>query len=110
MRKYEGCVLLEPGLTDETLAAELAELEKVMMAAGIGIVHKDLWGKRNLAYPIRKKTEGYYWIFYFEGEPQSVKRVSDSLRTRESLLRYLFLVRKKFPQFGAPTNGQSQSE
>jgi small subunit ribosomal protein S6 len=98
-RKYEGCILLDPGLNEEILAGELLEIEKIVQSAGVTIVHKDLWSKRNLAYPIKKKTEGYYWIIYFEGEPQSIKKITDALKTRETVLRFLFLARNRFPEF-----------
>ncbi len=97
-KKYEACVLIVPDLAPEALELELAEVEKVMVDAGASVAQKDVWTKRQLAYPIKKKTEGVYAIFYVEAEKTAVKKITDTLRMRNNLLRFLIISKKKFPK------------
>lgn len=57
------------------------------------LVKEDLWGARDLAYPIKKQTKGYYAHFELEGDPKVVKDLDKSLKVEEDIIGYL-LVRK----------------
>lgn len=54
---------------------------------------EDLWGKRSLAYPIKRQTQGYFAHFEIEANPKNAKGIDKSLKEEEDILRYL-LVRK----------------
>lgn len=56
-------------------------------------VKEDLWGQRDLSYPIKKQTKGYFAHFEFETDPQIAKTLDKSLKIEEDILRYL-LIRK----------------
>ncbi|KKS47558.1 30S ribosomal protein S6 [Candidatus Gottesmanbacteria bacterium RIFCSPLOWO2_02_FULL_42_29] len=55
------------------------------------IVKKSLFGKRELAYPIKKETKGNYWIYNLELDPGAVSQFSQKLKMEESVLRFLLL-------------------
>lgn len=96
-RKYEGCFLLKPELSEEENAKEMSYIESQISENGGKIVKRDVWGKKYLAYPIKKKKEAFYYIVYFTAPPSSLSSVSDGLRRRENIMRYLFLQKKRFP-------------
>jgi small subunit ribosomal protein S6 len=55
------------------------------------LLKEDLWGARDLAYPIQHQTKGYYAHYEFEGEPNSVSPIDRSLKIDENVLRYLLV-------------------
>jgi len=109
VRKYEACFLLKADLLEEVFEKEIALIEEIIRKNGGEIVKKELWGRKNLSYPIKKKTEAIYYLFYFESSPDSLKKIEDTLREKESILRYLFLLRKKLPR-EETVNVKSQPE
>ncbi|HOJ39082.1 MAG TPA: 30S ribosomal protein S6 [bacterium] len=100
MRKYEGCFLLRADLSEEGLKSEINFVEQTMTAAGAQIVKQEMWGRKNLAFPIKKKTEAVYYLFYFQAEPGLLAKIEPNFRVRENILRYLFLLRKQLPRDG----------
>jgi small subunit ribosomal protein S6 len=75
LRPYEILVIVDPKPTDEELGIEV---DKV-----------DNWGKRRLAYDIRKQREGTYAVFEAKAEPSMVKELERQLRLNENVLRFL---------------------
>ncbi len=96
LRKYEFCLLLAPELDQDGLEKETASISEIMTSAGASVIHRELWGRRGLMYPVKKKKEGYYYLFYIEAEPEVLKKIEDGLRHRESVLRVLSIARKEF--------------
>ena len=89
MRSYEIVFIVHPDL-DEAAGGETVEKVKGWIIAGDGVVEKvDFWGKRQLAYPIRKRREGYYILMEVRMPPQGVARVERNMRIHEPIMRYL---------------------
>jgi len=97
-RNYEACFLIRADLSDEDVASEVKFIEEAISKAGGELVKTDVWGKRTLAYPIRKKSEAVYAFFYFRGAPGMIANLKEVFAVRETVLRYLFLQRKALPQ------------
>ncbi|HOL21256.1 MAG TPA: 30S ribosomal protein S6 [bacterium] len=97
-RKYEGCFLLRPDMEDDAREKEISFIEGQISGNGGQIVKRDIWGKKYLAYPIKKEREAFYYIVYFRALPGSLPSISEGLRRRENIIRYLFLQRKRFPE------------
>lgn len=108
LRKYEFCTLIDAALDQKGLEEETQAISEIMSSIGANIIHKELWGRRGLAYPIKKKNEGYYYIFYLESEPDAVKKIQDVLKHRDSVLRMLIIAKKEFPEF--MKNGKSEPQ
>ncbi len=90
MRNYEMLVILDAGI--ENQSEETAKIEEVVTNLGGTVKKTDAWGKKTLAYPIRKKTEGYYVLFNFELEPAQTFELKRILGLRANLYRFLLLV------------------
>lgn len=98
LRPYEILVILDPRATDEDAAALLAQLGEQVAALGAEVIRTDNWGRRRLAYEIRKQREGIYAVFEVRAEPAAVKEFERQLRLNENVLRFLSTrvpVRKK---------------
>ena len=89
MREYELVFVVHPDL-DDSAFKELVDRVKSWITDGGGQVSKvDLWGKRKLAYPIRKQKEGQYVIMKTQMSPAYCSQLERNLRLQEPVLRYL---------------------
>ena len=77
---------------EENEAEALTENVKGIIENGGNIIHTDVWGKRRLAYPIRKRGEGYYVVFVFESETGFIVQLNQALRVIEPILRHMIVV------------------
>jgi small subunit ribosomal protein S6 len=92
MRTYELAIVADPRLSDEEFTALVDEYKGMISARGGELVREELWGKRKLAYPIRKLTEGRYTFLYLQMEPGSagvIPEVELRLSQNDKVLRYL---------------------
>lgn len=78
---------------DEKARKELLDDVEKKAKAEKSKIKSDLWGARDLAYPIKKQTKGYYVHFEFETEPKVAKDLDKSLKVEENIIRFL-LVRR----------------
>jgi len=97
VRKYEACILLKADLNDVQLGEELKFVEDTIKKSG-EIVKIESLGVRNLAYPIKKKKEGFFSIFYFQSPPSLINEIKTKLDSKENILRYMIINRKRLPQ------------
>jgi small subunit ribosomal protein S6 len=86
VRNYELMVILDPELEERTIAPSLDRFLTVVTKAG-GTVKTEIWGRRRLAYEIKKQVEGIYAIVTIESEPAAVAELDRQLNLNESVLR-----------------------
>ena len=77
---------------EENEANELIDNVKGIIEGGGNLIHLDVWGKRRLAYPIQKRSEGYYAVYVFECDPNFVAQVNQALRVIEAILRHMIVL------------------
>ena len=90
MTNYEVMFIIDPTLEDEKKDATV-ETVKDIIAAGGEVGNVDVWGMRKLAYPIQKKTEGYYVVIEFKAEPTLPKELDRRLKISDSVMRHLIV-------------------
>jgi small subunit ribosomal protein S6 len=91
-------VIIDPRPADEEVAALLTQLSEQVTSLGAEVIKMENWGKRRLAYDIRKQREGTYAVLEVSAEPSTIKEFERQLRLNESVLRFLSTrvpVRKK---------------
>jgi small subunit ribosomal protein S6 len=86
VRNYELMVILDPELEERTIAPSLDRFLSVVTKSG-GTVKSEIWGRRRLAYEIKKQIEGVYAIVTIESEPAAVAELDRQLNLNESVLR-----------------------
>lgn len=91
MKQYETMVLLDAMLSDDVIASEVQSFADKITAAG-EILRRDDWGKRKLAYSIKKRQHGFYVIFYYKAEAATVASVEAALKLNENVLRWMTLA------------------
>lgn len=95
MQEYELGIIVRPTLTEEVVQSVVEKLKSIVVGQG-GVVNSvDFWGKRKLAYPIEKHTEGYYVFLRFTLPPQNVAEVSRVARYTEDIIRHTLVKEEK---------------
>ena len=87
MRTYEVMVILEPSLEERTVGPSLDKYLNVIRKDGGSVESVDIWGRRRMAYEIKKNQEGIYAVVTLNAEPDSVKELDRQLTLNESVLR-----------------------
>ena len=88
LKPYELLLIITPD-HDENEAEALTNQVKSIIESGGTLLKVDPWGKKRLAYPIRKRSEGYYVLYIFESAPSFVAELNQSLHVIETILRYM---------------------
>jgi small subunit ribosomal protein S6 len=87
MRHYELMVILDPELEERTVAPSLDRFLNVVRKGGGSVENVNIWGRRKLAYEIKKKTEGIYAVVDMQAEPDLAKELDRQLNLNEAVLR-----------------------
>ncbi|WP_310526850.1 30S ribosomal protein S6 [Nocardioides sp.] len=86
-RAYEVMVILDPSLEERTIEPSLDKYLNVIRKDGGTVDKVDVWGRRRLAYEVKKNAEGIYAVISLTAEPATVKEFDRQLTLNESILR-----------------------
>ncbi len=92
MREYELTFIVHPELDENAFNDTLERVTGWITESGGEVVKTDLWGKRTLAYPIRKQIEGRYVLMNIRIDPQFGAELERNLRFLEPVLRFLLIT------------------
>jgi small subunit ribosomal protein S6 len=87
MRRYELMIILDPNIEERTVAPSIDQFLGVVKTDGGSVEKVDVWGRRRLAYDIKKKSEGIYAVIDLTAQPDTVKELDRQLNLNESILR-----------------------
>lgn len=87
MRRYEVMVILDPSIEERAVAPTLDQFLSVVKNGGGSVEKVDVWGRRRLAYEIKKKSEGLYAVIDLTAEPAVVKELDRQLSLSETVMR-----------------------
>jgi small subunit ribosomal protein S6 len=87
VRAYEVMVILDPSVEERTVENSLDKYLNVIRADGGTVESVDVWGRRRLAYEVKKNAEGIYAVITLNAEPATVKEFDRQLSLNESILR-----------------------
>jgi small subunit ribosomal protein S6 len=97
LKQYEETIVFDGSLENEQINAELKKVEDIIQSHGATISDINRWGRRKMAYPIRKKEQGYYVIITFETDGPSITGIEHEYELNEAILRYLTIAVEKQP-------------
>ena len=95
LKQYETVFIATPVLSDDQIKEAVAKYRDFITAEGGEIVNEEDWGLRKLAYPIQKKTTGFYHLFEFKADSQFIAKLETQYRRDERILRFLTFVMDK---------------
>ena len=96
MNNYETVFILTPVLSDVQMKEAVEKFKNLLTDQGAEIVNEENWGLRKLAYPIDKKTTGFYTFLEFKADPSVVARLEVNFRRDERVIRFLTIKQDHF--------------
>jgi small subunit ribosomal protein S6 len=92
MRKYELVCIVQPDLDETAYTAVVDRVKGWVSESGGTVDIVDSWGRRRLAFPIRKHRDGQYVLMNLSMDPASTRELERNLRFQESILRHMLSV------------------
>ena len=89
LKDYETVFIATPVLSDSQIKEAVKKYRDFITGNAGEIVHEEDWGLRKLAYPIQKKTTGFYHLIQFKADPTIVEKLEIQFRRDERIIRYL---------------------
>ncbi|OWY21269.1 30S ribosomal protein S6 [Sphingobacteriales bacterium UPWRP_1] len=96
LKSYECVLIFTPVLTAEEVEKVVGDYQELIKSQGGEIVHTDFWGLKTLAYPIKKKTTGFYLILEYSAPATSIAKLEVYYKRDERILRFLTVQLDKF--------------
>jgi small subunit ribosomal protein S6 len=91
MKFYETGLLIAPNLSEEDVEQLIGQAAEVISQREGKLVNQERWGKRRLAYPIKRHGEAFYVFFHYEGKPDIPTELERRFKQTDTVLRYLTL-------------------
>ena len=96
LNHYETVFIVTPVLSDAQMKEAVQKYKDLITGEGGEIVHEEDWGLQKLAYPIQKKTTGYYYLIEFKAKGEFIRKFETEYRRDERVIRYLTFAMDKF--------------
>jgi len=94
--QYETVFISTPVLSDVQIKEAVSKFKGIITENGGEIVNEEDWGLRKLAYPIQKKSTGFYHLFEFKAEPELIEKLELQYRRDERIIRFLTFKQDKY--------------
>ena len=96
MNQYETVFILTPVLSDVQMKEAVETFKGILTAEGAEIVNEENWGLKKLAYPIQKKSTGFYQLIEFNADPTVIDKLELNFRRDERVIRFLTFKQDKY--------------
>ena len=93
MRQYETGFVLSPTLSEEETAQFVQQMAEVVVQKKGRMVKQDIWGKRRLAFPIKRFQEGVYVFFTYEGAGDISTELERRFKQADAVIRFMTVLR-----------------
>ena len=110
MNQYETVFILTPVLSDDQMKEAVEKFKGILTSNGAEIINEELWGLKKLAYPIEKKSTGFYVLVEFKAEPTVIKTLEVNYRRDERVIRYITIKNEKYAAQYAEKRRNKQKE
>ena len=94
--RYETVFITTPVLSEAQMKEAVEKFKNLIVSNGGEIVHEENWGLKKLAYPIQKKSTGFYYLIEFEAESTLVQTLEIDYRRDERIIRFLTFRMDKY--------------
>lgn len=110
LKQYETVFIATPVLSDVQMKEAVAKYLDLIKENGGEVVYDQDWGLRKLAYPIQKKTTGFYHLIEFKAEPEFIAKLETQYRRDERIIRFLSFAMDKHAIAYAERRRANQAE
>ena len=94
--QYETVFILTPVLSEQQMTETVEKFKAWLTEKGAELLNEENWGMKKMAYPIQKKSTGFYTLLEFKAEPEVIERLEVAYRRDERVLRYLTVKLDKY--------------
>ena len=91
MRDYELAFIIQPNVDDEGVTGAVEKVTQFVQTVSGEVTSVNVWGRRNLAYPIDNHREGIYVLVQAKLPPSSLPELEGTLKLSEEIIRYLLV-------------------
>ncbi len=95
IKQYETVFIATPVLSEAQMKEAVAKYTDLITSNGGEIVYQEDWGRKELAYPIQKKTSGFYYLIEFKADSQFIATLETQYRRDERIIRFLTFAMDK---------------
>lgn len=95
-KQYETVFIVTPVLSEAQVKETVKKFRDIITEHDGEIVNEEDWGLRKLAYPIQKKSTGFYQLFEFNADPTFAKTLETQFRRDERIIRFLTFAQDKY--------------
>ena len=96
MNQYETVFIMTPVLSDQQMKETVEKFKGILAAQGAEIINEESWGLKKMAYPIQKKSTGFYQLIEFKAEPTAIDKLEIAYRRDERVIRFLTVKNEKY--------------
>jgi small subunit ribosomal protein S6 len=107
LKAYEVIVILDPAMTEEEVERQIDEIKELVIKGNGEIQDIQRWGKRRLAYLVKKRREGYYVLFRLMIDPKTLSSLEKNFKISEKILKYM-KVRSEESRVAPPEKAEAK--
>jgi len=96
MNHYETVFITTPVLSEGQMKEAVEKFSGILKDGGAEITHQEDWGLKKLAYPIQKKSTGFYYLIEFKAEGDVIQKLETEYRRDERIIRFLTFKMDKY--------------
>ena len=96
MNQYETVFILTPVLSEPQMKEAVEKFKGILADRGAEIINEESWGMKKMAYPIQKKSTGFYAFLEFKAEPGVIEKLEVAYRRDERVLRFITVKNEKY--------------
>ena len=96
MNQYETVFIVTPVLSEPQVKEAVKKFRDIITDNGGELIHDEDWGMKKMAYPIHKKTTGFYHLFEFKSQPAFVDKLETEYRRDEKIIRFITVKLDKY--------------
>jgi small subunit ribosomal protein S6 len=89
MQGYESVIILDPETSDEAQKDLIEKYKGLVGSNGGQVLHHTVWGRRKLAYEVKKRQYGFYHLMYLDRSPQALRALESSFRIDDNVLKWM---------------------
>ncbi len=91
MNIYENVLILNASLPDEEINGSVAKIRDIILNAGGEVLLSEMWGRRKLAYDIKKQNKGFYSLLIFKAPSATIKKLEDYYKVFDPVIKYMVI-------------------
>jgi small subunit ribosomal protein S6 len=91
LHDYELVVIVNPSIADDDVAKTVEKVKTFVTGRGGAVAEANQWGRKKLAYPIKKCTEGNYALIKFNLDPKLTTELETSLKLSDDIIRHMLV-------------------